>query len=73
MYIVTVTCSCRSIQYPVSAKRECVDQVLDLSHISPELAYAAEDADLVVMEGMVRNLVVLILLFFHVRFSKLHV
>lgn len=30
-------------------------QVLDLSHISPELAYAAEDADLVVMEGMVRK------------------
>ena len=30
-------------------------QVLDLSHISPELAYAAEDADLVVMEGMVRR------------------
>jgi hypothetical protein len=30
-------------------------QVLDLYHISPELAYAAEDADLVVMEGMVRK------------------
>lgn len=30
-------------------------QVLDLSHISPELAYAAEDADLVVMEGMVND------------------
>lgn len=30
--------------------------VLDLSHISPELAYAAEDADLVVMEGMGRGI-----------------
>ncbi|BBN01315.1 type II pantothenate kinase [Marchantia polymorpha subsp. ruderalis] len=28
--------------------------VLDLSHISPELAYACEDADLVVLEGMGR-------------------
>ncbi|KAG0575436.1 hypothetical protein KC19_5G003900 [Ceratodon purpureus] len=30
--------------------------VLDLFHISPELAYAAEDADLVVMEGMGRGI-----------------
>jgi len=30
--------------------------VLDLSHISGELAYAAEDADLVVMEGMGRGI-----------------
>ena len=27
-----------------------------MSHISPELAYAAEDADLVMLEGMVRLL-----------------
>lgn len=40
-------------------------QVLDLSHISSELAYAAEDADLVVMEGMVNNCVFLIFLLVH--------
>jgi hypothetical protein len=33
-----------------------VTQVMDLSSISPELAYAAEDADLVVLEGMVSPL-----------------
>lgn len=30
--------------------------VIDLSHISPELAYAAEDADLVMLEGMGRSI-----------------
>jgi len=30
--------------------------VMDLSSISPELAYAAEDADLVVLEGMGRGI-----------------
>lgn len=39
-------------------------QVLDLSHISSELAYAAEDADLVVMEGMVNHHVFLTFLSF---------
>lgn len=29
-------------------------QVIDLTSVSPELAYMASDADLVVLEGMVR-------------------
>jgi|JXWR01.1.fsa_nt_gb hypothetical protein len=31
-------------------------QVIDLSSVSPELAYLANDADLVVLEGMVSGL-----------------
>jgi hypothetical protein len=37
----------------MTERKASVKQVMDLSSISPELAYAAEDADLVVLEGMV--------------------
>lgn len=53
-----------SFAYPAERENVLI-QVLDLSHISSELAYAAEDADLVVMEGMVNNLLFLIFLFVH--------
>lgn len=39
----------------MTERKASVKQVMDLSSISPELAYAAEDADLVVLEGMVSS------------------
>lgn len=54
---------CCSFAYSAEV-RICRMQVLDLSHISGELAYAAEDADLIVMEGMV-NICDILMFYLH--------
>jgi hypothetical protein len=47
-------CACEYVRPCVKNGALLRAQVLDLSSVSPELAWVAEDADLVIFEGMVR-------------------